>query len=56
MWFIDDGYGNIALMQAKKAEWERKTTLANISTCESNPCVQVTGREYANKKEIVSIL
>ena len=45
-WFIDDGYEQIALMQMKKAEWERKAPLANISTCDDKPCVQVTGAEY----------
>jgi ElaB/YqjD/DUF883 family membrane-anchored ribosome-binding protein len=49
-WFMDDGYSQIALMQAKKAEWERKAPLANISTCDGKPCVQVTGGEYTNKK------
>jgi len=47
--FINDGYGQIALMQAKKAEWEKKAPLANISTCDGKPCVQVTGGEYTNK-------
>ncbi|PRI17399.1 tRNA modification GTPase [Pectobacterium versatile] len=49
-WFMDNGYGQIAQMQAKKAEWERKAPLANISTCDGNACVQVTGSEYKNKK------
>ncbi len=49
-WFIDDGYGQIALMQAKKSEWERKAPLANISTCDGKPCVQVMGEEYTNKQ------
>jgi len=49
-WFMDDGYSQIALMQAKKAEWEQKAPLANISTCDGKPCVQVTGGEYTNKK------
>ncbi|WP_275387850.1 hypothetical protein [Xenorhabdus bovienii] len=49
-WFIDDGYGQIALMQAKKVEWEKKAPLANISICDGKPCVQVTGGEYTNKK------
>jgi len=48
-WFIDDGYGKIALMKAKKAEWEQKAPLANISTCDGSPCVQITGSEYSNK-------
>ncbi|EPY6164633.1 tRNA modification GTPase [Yersinia enterocolitica] len=48
-WFMDDGYRQIALMQAKKAEWEQKAPLANISTCDGKPCVQVTGHEYSNK-------
>ncbi|WP_320409945.1 hypothetical protein [Candidatus Williamhamiltonella defendens] len=49
-WFIDDGYGQIALMQKKKAEWEQKAPLANISTCNEKPCVQVIGNEFTNKK------
>jgi len=48
-WFMDDGYRQIALMQAKKTEWEQKAPLANISTCDGKPCVQVTGPEYSNK-------
>lgn len=48
-WFIDDGYGQIALMQMKKAEWEQKAPLANISTCDGKPCVQVRGEKYTNK-------
>ncbi|EKN4757652.1 tRNA modification GTPase [Yersinia enterocolitica] len=48
-WFIDDGYGKIAQMQEKKAEWEQKAPLANISLCDGKPCVQVTGGEYTNK-------
>jgi len=46
---MDDGYRQIALMQAKKTEWEQKAPLANISTCDGKPCVQVTGPEYSNK-------
>lgn len=48
-WFMDDGYGKIAMMQAKKVEWERKAPLANISTCDGKPCVQVTDDKYTNK-------
>lgn len=49
-WFLTTGYDRIAAMQAKEAEWERKAPLANISTCDKKPCVQVTGEEYTNKK------
>jgi len=49
-WFIDDGYGKIALMQVKKKEWEQIAPLANITTCDGKPCVQVTGPEYKNNK------
>ncbi|EOD3860966.1 mobilization protein MobX (plasmid) [Enterobacter hormaechei] len=49
-WFMNDGYGQIAQMEAKKAEWERKAPLANISTCDGKVCVQVTGSEYTNKQ------
>ncbi|EKN6348015.1 tRNA modification GTPase [Yersinia enterocolitica] len=49
-WFLSDGYEKIALMQEKKVEWEQKAPLANISTCDGKPCVQVTGGEYTNKK------
>jgi len=47
---IDSGYAQIALMKAKKVEWERKAPLANISVCDDKPCIQVTGNEYTNKK------
>lgn len=47
---IDSGYAQIALMKAKKVEWERKAPLANISICDDKPCIQVTGNEYTNKK------
>ncbi|WP_265504202.1 tRNA modification GTPase [Providencia rustigianii] len=49
-YFLTTGYDRIDAMQAKKAEWERKAPLANISTCDDKPCVQVTGNEYTNKK------
>lgn len=48
-WFLEDGYGQIALMQMKKAEWEQKAPLANITTCDGKPCVQVRGDKYTNK-------
>jgi len=48
-YFIDSGYARIAAMQAKKVEWERKAPLANISTCEDKPCVEVIGNGYTNK-------
>jgi len=49
-YFIDSGYARIAEMQRMEAVWEQKSPLANISTCDGKPCVQVTGNEYTNKK------
>jgi len=38
-------------MEAKKAEWERKAPLANISMCEGKPCVKVDTRKvYGDNK------
>lgn len=48
--FIDSGYARIAEMQRMEAVWEQKAPLANISTCDGNPCVQVSGGEYTNKQ------
>jgi len=49
-YFIDSGYARIAEMQRMEAVWQKKAPLANISTCDSKLCVQVTGEEYINKK------
>jgi len=49
-YFIDSGYARIAEMQRMESVWEQKAPLANISTCDDKPCVQVTGNEYSNKK------
>jgi len=49
-YFIDSGYARIAEMQRMEAVWEQKAPLANISTCDGKPCVQVTGPEYKNPK------
>ncbi|WP_232370302.1 tRNA modification GTPase [Xenorhabdus lircayensis] len=49
-YFIDSGYARIAEMQRMEAIWEQKAPLANISTCEGKPCVQVIGGEYTNKQ------
>jgi len=50
-WFMDDGYSQIALMQAKKAEWEQKAPLADISRCDGKPCVKVDTRTTYGDKE-----
>jgi len=50
-WFMDDGYSQIALMQAKKAEWEQKAPLADISRCDGKPCVKVDTRITYGDKE-----
>jgi len=49
-YFIDSGYARIAKMQRMETVWEQKAPLANISSCDNKPCVQVTGVEYTNKK------
>jgi len=48
-YFIDSGYSRIAAMQRMEVVWERKAPLANISTCDGKPCVQVTGPEYKDE-------
>ncbi|MEK2485528.1 MULTISPECIES: tRNA modification GTPase [Morganellaceae] len=48
-YFIDSGYDRIAAMQKMEAVWQRKAPLANISTCNDNPCIQVTGSKFTNK-------
>lgn len=50
IYFIDSGYDRIAEMQRMEAVWQRKAPLADISTCDGKPCVQVIGVEYTNKK------
>ena len=50
VYFIDSGYDRIAEMQRMEAVWEQKAPLADISTCNDKPCVQVTGNEFTNKK------
>lgn len=49
-YFIDSGYDRIAKMQRMEAVWEQKAPLADITTCNDKPCVQVTGNEFTNKK------
>jgi len=49
-YFIESGYARIAEMQRMEAVWQKKAPLANISTCDGRPCVQVTGVEYTNKQ------
>ncbi|MDE1488512.1 tRNA modification GTPase [Xenorhabdus bovienii] len=48
-WFIERGYDRIVAMQRMEMVWEQKAPLANISTCDDKPCVQVTGTKYTNK-------
>nr|WP_320410313.1 hypothetical protein [Candidatus Hamiltonella defensa] len=50
VYFIDSGYARIAAMQRMEAVWEMKAPLADISTCNKKPCVQVIGNEFTNKK------
>jgi len=42
---LDSASGNMT-----ETVWEQKAPLANISSCDNKPCVQVTGVEYTNKK------
>ncbi|EMW2842072.1 tRNA modification GTPase [Yersinia enterocolitica] len=56
-WFIDDGYGKIAQMQLKKAEWERKAPLADIATCDGKPCIKVdTKNQYGDKSNVYMLI
>ncbi|EPY9204439.1 tRNA modification GTPase [Morganella morganii] len=48
-YFIDSGYDRIAEMQRMEAIWEKKAPLANISTCDDKPCIEVVGSRYTNK-------
>lgn len=50
-YYLDHGYQRISDMQAMEKVWEKKAPLANIGMCDDNPCVQVTGYEYINKKK-----
>lgn len=50
VYFIDSGYNRIAEMQKMEAVWQKKAPLADFSTCNEEPCVQVTGNEFTNKK------
>jgi len=48
-WFINSGYERIADMKRMESVWEKKAPLANISTCDNKPCVEVTDAKYTNK-------
>ncbi|EMJ9777262.1 tRNA modification GTPase [Morganella morganii] len=48
-WFIERGYDRIAAMQRMETVWEKKAPLANISTCDGKPCVEVVDLKYTNK-------
>jgi len=40
-----------AAMQEMEAKWQKKSQLADISTCEGKPCVKVdTGKIYGDEK------
>lgn len=49
VYFIDSGYERIAAMQRMEAVWEQKAPLANITTCDGKPCVQIIGTKFTNK-------
>jgi len=56
-YFIDSGYSRIAEMQKMEAVWQKKAPLADISTCDGNPCVKVdTSRSYGDKKDTYLII
>ena len=57
VYFIDSGYDRIAEMQRMEAVWQKKAPLADISTCDGNPCVKVdTHRSYGDRKDTYLIL
>lgn len=49
-YYLDHGYQRITEMQDMEKQWEKKAPLANITTCDDKPCVQVTGSEYTDKQ------
>jgi len=56
-YFIDSGYTRIAEMQRMEAVWQKKAPLADISTCDGNPCVRVdTSKYYGDKKNTYLII
>lgn len=56
-YFIDSGYSRIAEMQKMEAVWQKKAPLADISTCDGNPCVKVdTSRSFGDKKDTYLII
>lgn len=56
-YFIDIGYTRIAEMQRMEAVWQKKAPLADISTCDGNPCVRVdTSKYYGDKKNTYLII
>jgi len=48
-YYLNHGYERITEMQEMEKQWKRKAPLANISTCDDKPCVEVKGTEYSNE-------
>lgn len=48
-WFIERGYDRIATMQRMEKIWEQKAPNANISICDDQPCIEITGGKYTSK-------
>lgn len=56
-YFIDSGYTRISEMQRMEAVWQKKAPMADISTCDGNPCVKVnTSNVYGDKKATYLII
>lgn len=56
-YFIDSGYTRIAEMQRMEAVWKKKAPIADISTCDGNPCVKVdTSSTYGDKENTYMII
>jgi hypothetical protein len=56
-YFIDSGYARVAEMQHMEAVWQKKAPLADIKTCDGNPCVKVDiSRTFGDKKDTYLII
>ncbi|MBT0422905.1 tRNA modification GTPase [Morganella morganii] len=56
-YFINSGYDRIAAMKKQEMIWQQKAPLADISTCDSKPCVKVdTTKVYGDKKDTYLII
>lgn len=56
-YFIESGYNRIETMQKMEVQWQQKAPLADISTCDGQPCVKVdTSKQYGDKEKTYLII